>query len=149
MALRDIVKDKDPILRKKCREVTDFGAKLGKLLDDMHETMIAGDGVGLAGPQVGLLLRVAVVETDDGYFELVNPVRTAESGTQKGYEGCLSVPGRSECVIRPMNVTVRYLDRHGKQRTGEFSGLTARAMCHEMDHLDGILFYDKAVREDE
>lgn len=147
MALRDIVKDGNPVLRKKSREVTVFDEKLGKLLDDMHETMIAADGCGLAGPQVGLLKRVAVVETEDGYFEFVNPVIVSQSGSQQGPEGCLSVPGRSEEVIRPYKITVVFQDRKGNKFNGKFEGFTARACCHEFDHLDGILYYDKAVKE--
>ena len=147
MALRDIVKDGNPVLRKKSREVTVFDEKLGKLLDDMHETMIAADGCGLAGPQVGLLKRVAVVETEDGYFEFVNPVIVSQSGSQQGPEGCLSVPGRSEEVIRPYKITVVFQDRKGNKFKGKFEGVTARACCHEFDHLDGILYYDKAVKE--
>ena len=148
MALRDIILDGDPILRKRSREVTAFDDRLAKLLDDMHETMLAADGCGLAGPQVGLLRRVAVVETEDGYFGFGNPVYVAASGSQKGSEGCLSVPGKSACVIRPQKVKVEYYDRRGRKHTGEFEGFTARACCHEFDHLDGILYYDKAVKED-
>ena len=146
MALRDIVKDGTPVLRKKSREVTVFDEKLGKLLDDMHETMLAADGCGLAAPQVGLLKRVAVVETEDGYFEFVNPVIIAQSGSQQGPEGCLSVPGRSEEVVRPDKITVVFQDRKGKKYEGKFEGFLARACCHEFDHLDGILYYDKAVK---
>lgn len=149
MALRDIVKDPEPVLRRHSRPVEAFDDKLGKLLDDMHETMLAADGCGLAAPQVGLLRRVAVIETEDGYFEFVNPVIVASSGSQRGYEGCLSVPNRSEIVVRPMNVTVEYRDRKGKKQKRDFSGPTARACCHEFDHLDGILYYDKAVKGDE
>ena len=130
MALRDIVKDPDPVLRRRSRPVEVFDGKLAKLLDDMHETMLAADGVGLAAPQVGLLRRIAVIETEDGYFEFINPSIVASSGSQRGAEGCLSVPGRNEIVVRPM-----------------IEGLTARACCHEFDHLDGILYYDKAEKE--
>lgn len=147
MALRDIVKDPDPVLRRRSRPVEVFDGKLAKLLDDMHETMLAADGVGLAAPQVGLLRRIAVIETEDGYFEFINPSIVASSGSQRGAEGCLSVPGRNEIVVRPMNVTVEYLDRKGKKHRDEFEGLTARACCHEFDHLDGILYYDKAEKE--
>ena len=147
MALRDIVKDGNPVLRKKSREVTVFDEKLGKLLDDMHETMIAADGCGLAAPQVGLLKRVAVVEVDDEYFEFVNPVIVAQSGSQLGPEGCLSVPGRSEEVVRPEKITVVFQDRKGNKFKGKFEGFIARACCHEFDHLDGIMYYDKAVKQ--
>lgn len=147
MALRDIVKDGNPVLRKKSREVTVFDDKLGKLLDDMHETMVAADGCGLAAPQVGLLKRVVVVEVDDEYFEFVNPVIVAKSGSQVGPEGCLSVPGRSEEVERPEKITVEFQDRKGNYFKGRFEGFIARACCHEFDHLDGILYYDKAVKK--
>ena len=147
MALRDIVKDGNPVLRKKSREVEVFDEKLGKLLDDMHETMIAADGCGLAAPQVGLLKRVAVVEVDGDYFEFVNPVIISQSGSQQGSEGCLSVPGRSEEVIRPYKITVIFQDRKGNKLKGTFEDFLARACCHEFDHLDGILYYDKAVKK--
>lgn len=147
MALRDIVKDGNPVLRKKSREVEVFDEKLGKLLDDMHETMIAADGCGLAAPQVGLLKRVAVVEVDGDYFEFVNPVIISQSGSQQGPEGCLSVPGRSEEVIRPYKITVIFQDRNGNKLKGTFEDFLARACCHEFDHLDGILYYDKAVKK--
>lgn len=147
MALRDIVKDGNPVLRKKSREVEVFDEKLGKLLDDMHETMIAADGCGLAAPQVGLLKRVAVVEVDGDYFEFVNPVIISQSGSQQGPEGCLSVPGRSEEVVRPYKITVIFQDRKGNKLKGTFEDYLARACCHEFDHLDGILYYDKAVKK--
>ena len=147
MALRDIVKDGNPVLRKKSREVEVFDEKLGKLLDDMHETMIAADGCGLAAPQVGLLKRVAVVEVDGDYFEFVNPVIISQSGSQQGPEGCLSVPGRSEEVSRPYKITVIFQDRKGNKLKGTFEDFLARACCHEFDHLDGILYYDKAVKK--
>lgn len=147
MALRDIVKDGNPVLRKKSREVEVFDEKLGKLLDDMHETMIAADGCGLAAPQVGLLKRVAVVEVDGDYFEFVNPVIISQSGSQQGPEGCLSVPGRSEEVVRPYKITVIFQDRKGNKLKGTFEDFLARACCHEFDHLDGILYYDKAVKK--
>ena len=147
MALRDIVKDGNPVLRKKSREVEVFDEKLGKLLDDMHETMIAADGCGLAAPQVGLLKRVAVVEVDGDYFEFVNPVIISQSGSQQGPEGCLSVPGRSEEVVRPYKITEIFQDRKGNKLKGTFEDFLARACCHEFDHLDGILYYDKAVKK--
>lgn len=142
MAIRDIVKDGEPILRKICRRVENFDDKLGRLLDDMHETMRYADGVGLAAPQVGISRRAAVVEVGDVYIEMVNPEIIATSGVQVGQEACLSVPNRSCMVERPIHVTVKYYDRHGKEHKGEYSGLVARACCHEIDHLDGHLFYD-------
>lgn len=146
MAIRDIVKDSDPQLRKTSRPVEVFDEKLAKLLDDMHETMIKADGVGLAGPQVGILRRLAVIEVDDIYLELINPEIVAYSGEQIGVEGCLSVDGRNCYVKRPMNVTVQYFDRNGNKMQAELEGLPARAVFHETDHLDGILFYDKEYK---
>ena len=142
MSLRDIVKDGDPILRRISRKVDRFDDKLGKLLDDMRETMKHAEGVGLAGPQVGIARRLAVVEVGETYIELVNPVIVERSGSQVGQEACLSVPNKACMVERPMNIVVQYSDRFGKQHTGEYSGFIARACCHEIDHLDGHLFYD-------
>ena len=147
MALRTIVKEGDPVLSKVCRPVTEFNEKLHTLLDDMADTLIKANGLGLAAPQVGMLRRaVLVVETnhpddeDDYIIELINPEIIARSGEQSGPEGCLSVPGVYGWVTRPDVVTVRAQDRDGEwfELTGE--GLTARAFCHELDHLDGILF---------
>lgn len=145
MALREIVKFGEDILRKKCREVTSFDEKLGILLDDMTETLLSADGVGLAAPQVGLLRRVVVIDVRDGKgtIELVNPVVVEQRGVQVGNEGCLSAPGEWCEVERPMKVTVKALDRHGKEFTVKGEGLLARALCHELDHLEGILFTDR------
>lgn len=146
MAKRNIVLDGDPVLRKKCREVTDFDSKLHTLLDDMYETMIAADGVGLAAPQVGILRRIAVVGVDEGErIELINPKVTAASGKNVGQEGCLSYPGIWGIVSRPMNVTVEAQDRYGKKFTISGTGLKARAFCHEIDHLDGKVYIDIAT----
>lgn len=148
MALRTVVKIGDDILRKKCREVTKFDDRLAELLDDMYETMMASDGVGLAGPQVGMLRRIAVIDVRDnkhGRIELINPVITHMGGSQTGNEGCLSLPNDVREVERPMTVTVTAQDRSGKEFTLTGEGLLARALCHEIDHLDGILFIDKAV----
>ena len=148
MALRTVVKIGDDILRKKCREVTKFDDRLAELLDDMYETMMASDGVGLAGPQVGMLRRIAVIDVRDnkhGRIELINPVITHMGGSQTGNEGCLSLPNDVREVERPMTVTVTAQDRSGKEFTITGEGLLARALCHEIDHLDGILFIDKAV----
>ncbi len=142
MALRDIVKDPNPTLRKICRPVEIFDDKLGRLLDDMKETMIKADGVGLAGPQVGILRRVAVVMVDDFYIEFVNPVIVKTKGSQIGPEACLSVPNKSGNVKRPFRVTVDYQDRYGKEMSVTAEGFIARAFCHEIDHLDGKLYYD-------
>lgn len=149
MALREIVKFGEDILRKKCRDVTSFDEKLGILLDDMTETLQSADGVGLAAPQVGLLRRVVVIDVRDGKgtIELVNPVVVEQHGVQTGNEGCLSAPGEWCEVERPMKVTVKAFDRHGKEFTVKGEGLLARALCHELDHLEGILFIDR-VKQD-
>lgn len=145
MALREIVKFGEDILRKKCREVTKYDEKLSVLLDDMVETLQSADGVGLAAPQVGLLRRVIVVDLHDGKgaLEFVNPVIVDQKGNQVGNEGCLSAPGEWCQVERPMKVTVKAFDRHGKEFTVTGEGLLARVLCHETDHLEGILFTDR------
>ena len=145
MALRNIVKEGDQVLRKNCREVTDFNDRLHVLLDDMKETLVVADGAGLAAPQVGILKRVAIVSVDEEYYEIVNPVIIEAEGEQTGPEGCLSVPGIYGSVSRPMKVTVKAQDRYGKEFTVSGEGLLARAFCHEIDHLDGILFKDKVI----
>ena len=149
MALREIIKFGDDILRKKCREVTNFDEKLAQLLDDMAETLKNADGVGLAAPQVGILRRVVVIDVHDGkgVLELVNPVILRTEGVQTGNEGCLSAPGEWCEVERPMNVVVKAFGRHGKEIEVKGSELLARAVCHEVDHLDGILFIDR-VKQD-
>jgi peptide deformylase len=147
MAIRNIVKEGDPILRKICRSVINFDDRLASLLDDMAETMHAAEGVGLAGPQVGMLKRVAVVDVGDGLVELVNPVIIETDGSQDGSEGCLSSPGEYGMVCRPYKVTVRAQDRFGKSFTITGEGLKARAFGHEIDHLNGILFKDKMSRK--
>lgn len=146
MAIREIVKIGDEVLRKKAREVTRFDARLHTLLDDMKETLVEADGAGLAAPQVGVLRRAVVVLVDGEWVELVNPAVIKTSGKQEGLEGCLSVPGRWGIVRRPMQVSVRAQDRNGNwfEKTGD--GLMARAFCHEIDHLDGTLFVDLATR---
>lgn len=146
MAIRNIVKNGDPVLRKICRSVLNFDDKLAVLLDDMIETMNYAEGVGLAAPQVGILRRICVIDVGDGPIELVNPAIVKEEGSQIGSEGCLSVPGQSGTVERPMRVTVKAQDRNGNtfEITGE--GLLARAFCHEIDHLNGILYLDKVIR---
>ena len=140
MAIREIVKEGDPCLAKVCRPVEKFDKKLHQLLDDMKETLADANGVGLAAPQVGILRSVCVVDVGDGPIELVNPVITATEGEQNGAEGCLSYPGEFGLVKRPMKVTVRAQDRDGNwfEKTGE--SLCARAFCHEIDHLHGVLF---------
>lgn len=152
MALRNIVKEGDPILTKKCRPVTEFNDRLHQLLDDMRQTLLEADGVGLAAPQVGVLRRVVVVldinreteNVDEQIIELVNPEIIASSGEQYGTEGCLSVPGIYGFVTRPEEVTVRAQDRLGKTFEVTGTGLTARCFCHELDHLEGHLFKELA-----
>lgn len=148
MALREIFKFGDDILRKKCREVTKFDDKLAELLDDMADTLKNADGVGLAAPQVGILRRVCIVDVRDGkgVLELINPEILEKSGSQTGNEGCLSAPGEWCEVVRPATVKVRAFDRHGKEFTLEASELKARAICHEVDHLDGVLFIDRVEK---
>jgi peptide deformylase len=145
MAIRNIVLEGDEILRKKSREVTEFNEKLWQLLDDMAETMYSADGVGLAAVQVGVLRRVVVIDVGDKRYELINPEIVESSGSQIGLEGCLSSPDEYGEVERPMNVKVSALDRYGKQYFVEGTELLARALCHEIDHLNGILFKDLAT----
>lgn len=148
MALREIVMFGEDVLRKKCREVTKFDDKLAELLDDLRETLGSADGVGLAAPQVGILRRVFVIDVRDehGLIEFVNPVIIEQSGSQTGNEGCLSAPGEWCEVERPATVTVKAQDRHGNEFTLKASELLARAVCHETDHLDGILFIDRVKK---
>ena len=147
MAKRNIVKLGDDILRKVCRTQLTFDEKLHQVLDDMAETMYEAEGVGLAAPQVGILRRYCIVDIGDGLIELINPVIVEKSEeTQTGNEGCLSIPERYETVTRPMKVTVRAQNRFGENFTVTGEGLKARALCHEIDHLDGILYIDKAQR---
>ena len=145
MALRNIVKIGDPILNKKCRVVEKFDDKLSDLIYDMFETMYDANGVGLAAPQVGMLKRVVVIDVGDGPMELVNPEITLTEGEQKEYEGCLSVPGKQGMCIRPAKVQVKAQDRHGKWQVFTGEHLKARCFCHELDHLDGILFTSKVI----
>ncbi|MBR7071710.1 MAG: peptide deformylase [Clostridia bacterium] len=143
MAKRTILTYGDDGLRKICRSQLNFDERLHLILDDMAETMYAADGVGLAAPQVGILRRYCVIDVGDGLLELINPVITAQSGKQTGEEGCLSLPNRSGTVSRPEKVTVTAQDRHGKTFTISAEGLKARALCHEIDHLDGVLYIDR------
>ena len=146
MALRNIVKDGDPILRKVCRPVEKFDERLWSLLDDMAETMHDADGVGIAGPQVGIMRRLCVVDCydDEGVIELINPEIIESEGEQVGSEGCLSFPGKWGTVKRPMNVTVKAQDRNGNWFEVSGKELKARAFCHEIDHLNGVCFVDIA-----
>ena len=140
MALRKILTDKEPALHKTCKEVTSFDAKLHTLLDDMRETLIESGGVGLAAPQVGILRRVVLVDNGDEILELVNPTLVETDGEQEGPEGCLSVPGKYGLVKRPYYAKVRAQDRNGNWYEAEGEELTARCFCHELDHLDGIIY---------
>ena len=151
MALRNILTAGEPTLNKKCRPVTDFNGRLHQLIDDMRQTLVDAGGVGLAAPQVGVLRRVVVVietnvpEDEDEYMiELINPEIIEQSGEQEEPEGCLSVPGEYGVVKRPMHVKVRAQDRNGEWFEVEGEGLTARCFCHELDHLEGVLFTEKA-----
>lgn len=143
MALRNVVKYGDPILKKKSRKVEVFDEKIATLIDDMFETMYHSDGVGLAAVQVGILKRIVVIDCGDGPMELVNPEITLAEGEQHAQEGCLSLPGRYETTIRPQHVQVKGQDRNGKWHVYTGDDLKARAFCHEIDHLDGILFIDR------
>ncbi|MGI6256847.1 MAG: peptide deformylase [Anaerovoracaceae bacterium] len=145
MALRNIVKEGDPILTKKCREVEDVNDKIRQLLDDMLETMRSENGVGIAAPQVGMLKRMCIVEPEEGSpLELINPIILEEQGEQEGYEGCLSVPGYIGSVKRPERIKVRALTRRGGQETYEFTGFEAVVVSHELDHLEGVVYTSKA-----
>lgn len=147
MATRYILTKEEPVLYKKSRPVKSFDARLHQLLDDMTETLLSSGGVGLAAPQVGVLRRaVLVIETnvpegeEERIIELVNPEIVSVSGEQRGAEGCLSFPDEYGIVTRPMEVTVRAQDRNGESFTVSGTGLTARCFCHEIDHLDGVVF---------
>ncbi len=140
MGLRKIMTVKEPCLHKVCRPVEKFDGKLHKLLDDMKETLADANGVGLAAPQVGILRRVVVVDTGEEMLELVNPELLETSGEQVGSEGCLSVPGKYGIVKRPNYAKVRAYDRDGNEFEVEGEELMARCFCHEIDHLDGIVY---------
>lgn len=144
MAIRNILTDKDPVLRKVSKPVRNIDANLEELLDDMKETLIKANGVGLAAPQVGILKRAVIIMLNGMYFEMINPEIIDSEGTQCGDEGCLSSPGIFKKVTRANKVTVRAFDRYGFEFTLTGEDLLARAIQHECDHLDGILFLDKA-----
>ena len=147
MALRKIRTGSDPVLRKICKPVGAVNQSILTLIDDMADTMYNAEGVGLAAPQVGVLRRVVVVDVGDGLVELINPQIIQSSGVQLGPEGCLSIPGASASVERPSYVKVKALNRNGEEVIVEGKDFMARAICHELDHLDGILYIDKAVSE--
>ena len=140
MGIRKILTDQDPALHKVCKPVTAFDEKLHKLLDDMADTLEKAQGVGLAAPQVGILRRVVIVDTGEEILELVNPELVETSGEQEGPEGCLSVPGKYGWVKRPYYATVRAQDRFGNWFEAQGEELIARCFCHELDHLDGIVY---------
>ena len=152
MGLRKILTDKDPALHKVCKPVEKFDAKLHKLLDDMRETLIDSEGVGLAAPQIGILRRVVRVDTGDEILELINPVLVETDGEQVGPEGCLSGPGKYGLVKRPYYAKVRAQDRNGDWYEAEGEELIGRCFCHELDHLDGIIYtevMERFLTEDE
>lgn len=147
MALRNIVYSDDSLIRKKSKVVTEFNENLDVLLDDMKETMRHNDGVGLAAVQVGVLKRVVVIEACGQYFELVNPKILSEEGSQCGVEGCLSVKNITGEVVRPEKITVNAQNRYGDNMIFTLEGLLAVVVCHEVDHLDGVLFIDKMIKK--
>ena len=146
MGLRKILTDKEPALHKVCKPVEKFDWRLHKLLDDMKETLVEANGVGLAAPQVGILRRVVVVDLGEEMLELVNPTLVATDGEQVGAVGCLSVPGRYGLVKRPYYAKVRAQDRNGEWFEAEGEELIGRCFCHELDHLDGILYTEVMER---
>jgi len=146
MAILKIVKEGDPTLRKVCRRVDEITPRIKRFIDDMIETLHDSGGVGLAAPQVGVLRRIVVIEVDEGdTLVLINPEIVSTEGIQNELEGCLSIPGKWGITERPYKVKVRALDRHGKEVEYEGTELLAKAFCHELDHLDGILYTDKAA----
>jgi peptide deformylase len=144
MARRYVVQTGEPVLREKCAEVKNFNYEISALLDDMKETVRAEHGAGLAAPQIGLAIRAVVIDVDEGYYEMLNPVIISVKGEQTGAEGCLSVKGKQGTVTRPYKVKAEYRDRYGKKHKLTAEGFFARAVCHELDHLDGILYTDRA-----
>ncbi|NLJ78577.1 MAG: peptide deformylase [Tissierellia bacterium] len=147
MAIRQIRYEGDPILRKVSREVLEINERIEVLLEDMVDTMHQNEGVGLAAPQVGVLRRVVVIDIGEGLIKLINPEIIEEKGEDIGVEACLSVPNRMGTVKRPEKVVVRYLDELGEEQEIIGTGLLAKALCHEIDHLDGILYIDKMIEE--
>ena len=145
MAILNIIKEGDSVLRKKCRPVEEITPRILQLLDDMHDTLEKAQGVGLAAPQVGVLRRIVIVEIEDKKYEMINPEIIETQGKQEEIEACLSVPEKFGLVKRPQWVKVRATDRNGKVYEVSGNGLMARCFCHELDHLDGTLYIDKAI----
>lgn len=143
--IREIVQIGAPVLREKCAPVKQFNEALWMLLDDMKETLRHAEGAGLAAPQVNVPVRAVVVDVDEGFFEMVNPVMVSQKGEQYGPEGCLSVRGKMGDVVRPDKVKVVFSDRRGNRCSLVARGFFARAVCHELDHLDGVIYTDKAT----
>lgn len=147
MAIRIIRTDEDHLLRKVSREVKDINDRIKTLLDDMVETMYEANGIGLAAPQVGILRRVIVVDVGQGVYKMINPEIIEEEGSCIDVEGCLSIPNFNGTVERPERIKVKYLDENASEKEIEATGLFARCICHEVDHLNGILFSDKFIDE--
>ena len=146
MATRNVVLEGDEILRKQCREVSEVTDRIKMTMEDMLETMRSQFGVGIAAPQVGIMRRMFVAEPEPGrVYYMINPVILEESGSQEGDEGCLSIPGKIGTVTRPDYIKIEALDLDGEKKTYEFHDFDARVMCHEYDHLNGVLYIDKAV----
>lgn len=145
MAIRNIVKFGDDTLRKTCKPVDAITKRTKILIEDMLDTMYKADGVGLAAPQVGVLRRIVVIDVGNGPVVMINPVITSTQGEQTGTEGCLSNPGKYGTVTRPAKVTATAMDENGEVKVYEAEGLFARAICHELDHLDGVVFTDKVT----
>ncbi|MDE6274474.1 MAG: peptide deformylase [Clostridiales bacterium] len=143
--IREVVQVGDEVLRKKCEPVKAFDQELWTLLDDMKDTLKKEEGAGLAAPQVGVPIRAVLVDVDEGFFEFINPVFVWQKGEQNGAEGCLSVRGKAGNVVRPSKVKIIFQDRKGDRYSLVARGFFARAICHECDHLDGILYTDKAT----
>ena len=142
MAIRNIITEENPILRKISKEVKNFDENLGELLDDMKETLVHAKGVGLASPQVAVLKRVFIIMVNEDYIEFINPKITKVSGSQCGQEGCLSIPGKFADVVRPNKVSIDFQNRYGEPMSLTATGFMARAICHEYDHLNGVLYVD-------
>lgn len=142
--VRYVVQVGDEVLRQKCAEVKKFDADLASLMDDLKQTVRAENGAGLAAPQVGVPVRAVVVDVEEGFFEMINPVIVSRKGEQSGPEGCLSVKGKQGTVTRPYKVKAEYRDRYGRKHKLTAEGFFARAVCHELDHLDGVIYTDIA-----